>query len=288
MIVGGGPAGMEAARVCATRGFDVILFEAANHLGGQILLAAKGRTRRQIRGVADWLITQLEQLNVTIRTNCYAEAEEVLPEKPDIVVIATGGMPEPLNIAGADYALSSWDVLYGEKLSGDVLLFDDRGDHQAGVVADFMASSVAQILFVTPDRGTLHELGPTNSSVVHRDLYQAGVAFFTNLDLVEIQREVDQYHVTLQNVLTKQNLTKTVDHVVVENGTRANLEIYEALKPQSRNNGEIDINALADGILKLPDYNSKGSFDLVRIGDAVSSRNIHAALYDALRICSNY
>jgi len=72
------------------------------------------------------------------------------------------------------------------------------------------------------------------------------------------------------------------------NGTRAHLEIYEALKPQSRNNGEININALADGILRLPDYNSKGSFDLVRIGDAVSSRNIHAALYDALRICSNY
>ncbi|MCP4008669.1 MAG: N-methylproline demethylase, partial [Proteobacteria bacterium] len=157
-----------------------------------------------------------------------------------------------------------------------------------------LASSGAQVLFVTPDRGTLHELGPTNSSVVHRDLYQAGVTFFTNLDLVEIEKEADQYHVTLQNVLTKQNLRKTVDHVVVENGTRANLEIYEALKPQSRNNGEIDINALADGILKLPDHNSpvgnnsKGSFDLVRIGDAVSSRNIHAALYDALRIGSNY
>jgi hypothetical protein len=152
----------------------------------------------------------------------------------------------------------------------------------------------AQVLFVTPDSGTLHELGPTNSSVVHRDLYQAGVAFLTNLDLIEIQKEVDQYHVTLQNVLTKQNLTKAVNHVVVENGTRANLEIYEALKPHSRNNGEIDIDALANGILRFPVHNSpiannsKGSFDLVRIGDAVSGRNIHAALYDALRICSRY
>lgn len=294
VIVGGGPAGMEAARVFAARGFNVTLFEATNHLGGQIILAAKGQTRRQIWGVADWLITQLEQLNVTIRTNCYAEAEEILAENPDIVIVATGGMPEPLNIAGAEHALSSWDVLYGEKLSGDVLLFDDHGDHQAGVVADVLASSGTQVLFVTPDRGTLHELGPTNSSVVHRDLYQAGVAFFTNLDLIEIQKEVDQYLVTLQNVLTKQNLMKTVNHVVVENGSRANLEIFEALKSQSRNNGEIDIDALANGTLRFPDHSppvgthSKGGFDLVRIGDAVSSRNIHAALYDALRICSNY
>ena len=85
-----------------------------------------------------------------------------------------------------------------------------------------------------------------------------------------------------------------MNHVVVENGTRANAEIYDALKPQSRNHGEIDINALADGFLELPDHdtslmdNSKHGFDLVRIGDAVSSRNIHAALFDALRICSKY
>jgi 2,4-dienoyl-CoA reductase-like NADH-dependent reductase (Old Yellow Enzyme family)/thioredoxin reductase len=288
VIVGGGPAGMEAARVFAARGFNVTLFEATNHLGGQIILAAKGQTRRQIWGVADWLITQIEQLNVTIRTNCYAEAEEILAEKPDIVIIATGGIPQPLDIAGAEHALSSWNVLYGEKLSGDVLLFDDRGDHQAGVAADVIASSGAQILFVTPGRSTLHELGPTNSSVVNRNLYQAGVTFLTNLDLIEIQKDIDQYRVTLQNVLTKQTQTKTVNHIVVENGTRANLEIYEALKPQSRNNGEIDINALANDILKFPNINPKGSFDLVRVGDAVSSRNIHAALYDALRICAIY
>ncbi len=294
VIIGGGPAGMEAARVFATRGFNVTLFEAANRLGGQIVLAARGQTRRQIWGVADWLITQLEQLNVTIRTNCYAEAEEVLAETPDIVIVATGGVPEPLTIVGGEHALGSWDVLYGEKLSGDVLLFDDHGDHQAGVVADVLAHSGAQVHFVTPERATLHELGPTNSSVVHRDLYQAGVIFYTNLDLIEIHKEVDQYHVTLQNILTKQKLMQTVNHVVVENGTMANLEVYETLKPQSRNSGEIDINALAEGVVKFPNPEStrinhlEGGFDLVRIGDAVSSRNIHAALYDALRICTRY
>ena len=75
---------------------------------------------------------------------------------------------------------------------------------------------------------------------------------------------------------------------MVENGTKANTEVYEELKAQSRNNGEIDINALADGSLKLPENNPQGSFNLVRIGDAISSRNIHAAIYDALRVASLY
>lgn len=288
VVVGAGPAGMEAARVFAKRGFKVTLFEASNKLGGQIILAAKGKTRQQIWGVADWLISQVQQLNINIRINSYVEANEILAENPDIVVIATGGLPELMSIPGAKHALSSWDVLYGEKLSGDVLLYDDHGDHQAGVTANVIANSGAQVLFVTPDRSTLHELGPTNSSVVHRDLYQAAVSFLTNLDIIEIQQDGNKYRVTLQNVLTKQTQIKTVNHVVVENGTRANADIYNALKPQSRNHGEIDINTLADGSVKLPKKNSDSRFDLVRIGDAVSCRNIHAALYDALRICSKY
>ena len=88
------------------------------------------------------------------------------------------------------------------------MLFDDHGDHQAGVTADVLSDSEANVLFVTPDRSTLHELGPTNSSVVHRDLYQAGVKFLTNLDLLEIQKDGNKYRATLQNVLTKQTQIK--------------------------------------------------------------------------------
>ena len=288
IVVGAGPAGLEAARVLSLRGFKVTLLEASNKLGGQLILASKGTTRSQLWGVADWLIEQVKKLEIDIRLNSYAEANDIIAENPDLVVIATGGMPEPLNIPGAENALSTWDVLYGEELKGEVLVFDDHGDHQAAVAANVIANSGAEVLFVTPDRATLHDLGPTNSSVVHRDLYQAGVSFQTDLDLLEIEKHSDKLDITLQNVLTSQTNTITVDHVVVENGTKANADVYEALKAQSRNNGEIDINALANSDVKLPVNNPEGSFDLVRIGDAVSSRNIHAAIYDALRICSKY
>ncbi len=288
VVVGAGPAGLEAARVFSLRGFEVVLLEASNKLGGQLILASQGTTRQQLWGVADWLIEQVSQQNVIIKTNIYAEAADILAEKPDLVVIATGGMPEALDIVGAEYAQSSWDVLYGEALRGEVLVFDDRGDQQAGVVANVIANSGANVHFITPDRATLHELGPTNSSVVHRDLYKAGVTFQTDLDIVKIETDGDRLNVTLENILTRQTHIKTVDHVVVENGTKANTDVYEELKSQSRNNGEIDINALADGELKLPRNNPEGAFDLVRVGDAVSSRNIHAAVSDALRICSKY
>ena len=161
-------------------------------------------------------------------------------------------------------------------------------DQQAGVVANVIANSGANVLFITPDRATLHDLGPTNSSVVHRDLYQAGVNFHTDLDLVEIEKIDERLKVTLENVLTKQSQTKIVDHVVVENGTKANVDVYDELKPQSKNNGEVDINELIEGRLELPKKNPQGNFDLVRIGDALSSRNIHAAVYDALRVSSFY
>ncbi|MGK0269707.1 MAG: 2,4-dienoyl-CoA reductase-like NADH-dependent reductase (Old Yellow Enzyme family) [Cocleimonas sp.] len=288
VVVGAGPAGLEAARVLSLRGLKVTLFEASNKLGGQLILASKGSTRNQLWGVADWLIEQVTKLDIDIRTNNYAEADDILAENPDLVVIATGGMPETLDVNGTEYAVSSWDVLYGETLKGEVLVFDDHGDHQAAVTANVIANSGSEVLFVTPDRTTLHNLGPTNSSVVHRDLYLAGVSFQTDLDIVDIKKNEGRLSVTLQNVLTQQKQTRTVDHVVIENGTKANADVYEALKAQSKNHGEIDINALADGELKLPKNNPEGSFDLVRVGDAVSSRNIHAAIYDALRVASFY
>ena len=288
VIVGGGPAGMEAARVLRERGMDVVLFEATNQLGGQIALAAKGQLRRQIWGVIYWLQSQLDRLEVDVRYNCYAEESEVQAEQPDLVIIATGGMPEPIEIDGGEYAISSWDVLSGETCSGQVLLFDDHGDHQGAVAADVLASNGADVLYVTPDRTSLMELGPTNSAVVLRDLYSKGVQFEVHQDLIGIDKRGDKRVARLRHTLTGEHSEKTVDHIVIERGISSLTEVYEALKPTSRNAGIADINALASGQYCLPEVNTEGQFDLVRIGDAISSRNLHAAIYDALRVASLY
>ncbi|WP_461405739.1 oxidoreductase [Falsiruegeria mediterranea] len=287
VVVGGGPGGLEAARVSALRGHDVVLFEASDRLGGQLVLAAKGRTRKQVSGVADWLISEATTLNVDLRMNTYAEADDVLRENPDLVIVATGGWPEPIAIPGGDLALSNWEVLSGEaRVSGEVLLFDEVGDHPAAVTADTLAGAGASVELVTPDRMLLHDLGPTTSAVALRDLAANGVTFTCLQELHTLNREGNRVRVCLRHVLTGDITERLVDHVVVEHGLTPVDELYHDLKPCSRNLGQVDHKALIDGLRPFKDVEQTGRFHLARVGDAVAGRNMHAAILDALRICS--
>lgn len=288
VIVGGGPGGLEAARICAERGHDVVLFEASDRLGGQLNLAAKGMTRRQIWSVADWLISEVTHLGVEIRLNTYAESDDVTAENPDAVILATGGWPDPLDIPGQNLITSSWDVLGGEmRVTGEVLLFDEVGDHAAAVCADVMARAGCTVTWVTPDRAVLHDLGPTNSAVVLRDLSKQNVSFSCFQDLVSVEADGNRKLVKLRNVLTDDIVVQVVDHVVVEHGTTPLDELYYELKAGARNLGQLDHSAMISGAPPFVDMNPAGQYDLARLGDAVTGRNIHAAVYDALRICKD-
>ncbi len=288
VVVGGGPGGLEAARICAERGHDVVLFEASERLGGQLNLAAKGMTRRQIWGVADWLIHEVTRLNVQLRLNTYAETTDVVGETPDFVIVATGGWPDGADMAGAELVTSSWDVMNGEvRISGDVLLFDEVGDHAAGVCADMMARAGCAVQIVTPDRTSVHDLGPTNSAVVLRDLMRMGVAFECHQDLVCVQVAGNRKRVVLRNVLTDVETTREVDYVVIEHGVTPMDGLFHDLKPAARNLGQVDHVAMIEGRNPFSVSNSDGAYMLARLGDAVAGRNIHAALYDALRICKD-
>jgi NADPH-dependent 2,4-dienoyl-CoA reductase/sulfur reductase-like enzyme len=284
VVVGGGPGGLESARVSAERGHEVVLFEASDALGGQLRLAAQGRTRKQIWGVADWLIREVEVLGVDLRTGIYAEADEILAEDPDLVVVATGGVPREPECDGPELTVSGWDALSGATdINGEVLLFDERGDQAAGVLADFMASKGASVRLATPDRAALTELGPTSGSVVMRDLYRAGVTFQPDVELAAIRRDGNRLSVILRNILSGAEETQTVDHVVTECGLVANTELYEALLPHSTNLGAVDQASLIAGAATYPEANPDGKFALTRIGDVIAARNIHAALLDAMR-----
>lgn len=288
VVVGGGPAGLEAARISALRGHDVILFEASDRLGGQLNLAAKGMTRRQTWGVADWLIQEVTHLGIDIRTNTFAELEDVMSQTPDVVIVATGGWPSELSIEGANLATSSWDVLGGEvRLSGDVLLYDEVGDQPAAVCADVLARTGCAVVLITPDRTVMHDLGPTNSAVVLRDLARQDVLFECFQDIDGIVRIGNRLQVTLRHVLTGQTSIREVDHVVIENGITPIDQLYHDLKARSRNLGQVDHQAMIAGLNPLAEINPEGNFLLARLGDAIAGRNIHAALYDSLRICKN-
>lgn len=120
MVIGGGPGGMEAARVAALRGHEVCLFEKKEKLGGQIPLAAVPPGRREFLSFVSYLEKQMEKLKVAVHTGTEATTLHVEMEKPDAVIVATGAEPWVPAIKGIDRpnVILAWDVLSGKEDTG--------------------------------------------------------------------------------------------------------------------------------------------------------------------------
>jgi len=120
MVIGGGPAGMEAARVAAFRGHRVSLYEKAGKLGGQLPLAAAPPGRGEFLSFVDYLENQMKAQNVAVHTRTEVTPEHVELEKPDVVVVATGAEPRVSEIKGIHRpnVVMAWDVLSGRVDAG--------------------------------------------------------------------------------------------------------------------------------------------------------------------------
>ena len=289
VVVGAGPAGLEAARVSALRGREVVVFEAAAEPGGQIVLAARATWRWDLLGIAEWLAAEVKHLGAAVHFNRYAEAEDILAETPDIVVVATGGVPNTDWLEGSGHVASVWDVLGGQVEPGaEVLVYDDHGDHQGPSAADFLASRGSKVELVTPDRMAAHDIGASNFPVYLANFYAMGVRMTPDRRLTRVEREGNRLSATLRNVYDDADETRLVDQVVVEHGTLPNAALFHELRPRARNGGELDIDALIAGRPQQAASNGEDGFMLFRVGDAVASRNIHAAIYDSLRLCKDF
>ncbi len=289
VVVGAGPAGLEAARVCALRGHRVTLLEAGAHPGGQVLLAAKVQRRREIIGIIEWLAGEAESAGVDMQLNRFAEAGDVLELEPDVVIIATGGVPNTgLPEGGEDLVTSSWDILGGQApAAGEVLLFDDNGQHPGLACAEFLALAGSSVEIATPDRMIGQEVGGTNIPAYLKVFYEKGVDMTPNQRLVAVERADGRLRARLFNELDGSRRERLVDQVVVEHGTLPMDDLYFELKDMAANRGEVDIGAMLDWRLEVPRVNADGRFDLFRVGDAVASRNIHTAILDSLRLCKD-
>jgi 2,4-dienoyl-CoA reductase-like NADH-dependent reductase (Old Yellow Enzyme family) len=287
VVVGGGPAGLEAARVSAERGHEVVLFEAGAEFGGQVLIGACGSWRRDLRGIIDWRVAQLEKLGVRSRVNTYAGPADVLAEDPDVVVIATGGIPDLDWIDGAELCTSAWDVLTGSvPIRDSVIVYDGTGRHPAPLCAEKVAAAGKSVNLVSIDGYIAAELTYAERVAWKRRLYQLAVQITLDHRLVKVAPEGDRLSATFVNEATLQTTTLTTDQVIVEHGTVPADEVYHALRGQSANDGVTDIDALLAGRPQPRVIRPEGKFELHRIGDAVASRNIHAAILDALRLCA--
>ena len=282
VVVGAGPGGLEAARVAAERGHEVVVYEAAREPGGQILLTARSRARQEMIGIIDWRMAQCNARGVKFHFETFAEADEVLAEHPDVVIVATGGSPHTEVLKnGNDLTVSSWDILSGGvKPGANVLLFDDAGDHAALQAAQVIAESGAKLEVMTPDRSFAPEVMAMTLVPYMRALQKLDVTFTVTFRLEEVTRDGGELLAVVGSDYGGVRKERRVDQVVINHGTLPNDEIYFALKPRSSNAGAVDYSRLIAGVAQP----QGAAFQLFRIGDAVSARNTHAAVYDALRL----
>ena len=283
VIIGAGPAGLEAARVAAERGHRVTIIEAATQPGGQIILASKATWRRDIISVIDWRVAELEHLGVEIRLNQYAESADILSLQPDVVIIATGGIPDFGALAGSEYCVSSWDILSGEVQAADqVLVYDGTGRHEAASCAQYLADKNATVTLATIDDSAVAELGYAERASHRKALYQHDIKVVTDLMLLAVGKQGNRLTATFRNDLTDETVEHSTDQIIVERGTLPVDELFIELKQQSSNQGVTDIEALLS--VKAQPDTSPGKYSVYCIGDAQSSRSLHAALLDAFRL----
>ena len=288
VIVGAGPAGLEAARVAAERGHQVTVIEAQPDPGGQIRLTAQSARRREMMSIIDWRMAQCAARDVVFHFNTWADEDTIAQHTPDVVIIATGGLPNTeLFETGveAENVVSSWDIISGDvKPAENILIYDESGDHPGLQAAEVAAHAGAKVEVMTPDRSFAPEIMAMNLVPYMRSLQDKDVTFTVTRRLLGVARAGNKLIATIGTDYSDFTREQEYDQVVVNYGTLPMDDLYFALKPQSKNEGAVDYEALIAGEPQTMDWNDDASFWLFRIGDAVSARNTHAAIYDALRL----
>ena len=288
VIIGAGPAGLEAARVAAERGHNVIVFEAQPDPGGQIRLTAQNPRRREMMSIIDWRMSQCAARDVEFRFNTWAEAADITAVNPDVVIVATGGLPNTELFEtrqDQDLVVTAWDIIAGDVKPGqNVLIYDESGDHPAVMATEVAANAGATVEVMTPDRTFAPDIMAMNLVPYMRALQDQDVTFTVARRLLDVQRDGNRLKAMIGTDYSDLKTEKTYDQVVVNYGTLPLDDLYFDLKPLSSNGGAVDYDAFINGDPQNVIRNPDGAFALYRIGDAVSARNTHAAIYDALRL----
>ena len=231
VVVGGGPAGMEAARVAAQRGHQVVLFERSDRLGGLVKLAMKPPTRQSFEEIILFGEKQLPKLGVDVRLETEADVEAILAEDPQAVIVATGSTPYMPEIPGVEGSnvLTVADVLSGAETGQRVAIVDTQGTLPACLLADYLADQGKQVQIVTglPMVGA----GIYARAVWHHlygRLVGKGVVMSPMTGVTRIGEDsLDVYHIVSPDITWS---IEPVDTVVVVGGGQVNDTLYRELQ----------------------------------------------------------
>lgn len=266
LVVGGGPAGLEAARVAAERGHQVVLAEAQGVLGGQFRLAGLQPRRAQILDLIEWYERQFARLQVQVRLHCYLDAEDIRGEAPDVVVLATGSLPDA---AATQRWLPQHDALPGLERGGvhfpeevmrrevrpgaRVIVYDEGGHWRGLGTAWHLAEAGHKVTVVTPEPYLGREITRTAADLnLCQRLKRLGVAWHT-------ETAISEWHgdgATLRCLLTARETRVPGDTLVWSTTNRS-------------------FDPLSDGL---------GGVELHLIGDAQAPRLAPYAFHDGRRL----
>ena len=197
------------------------------------------------------------------------------------IALATGGLPDLDWIDGASHCTSVWDVLSGTvNPAGELIVYDGTGWHAALTAAEKLRLEGREVAFFGLDGQLAMEMSYAEQVVWRRRTCEMDIE--PKLDR-RLERHGNRLRVFFRNELTDSAETHESDHLVVEHGTRPADSLFQGLRDASSNRGVVDERALLEG-RPQPGADDEG-LQLFRIGDAVSSRNIHAAVLDAYRLC---
>ncbi|RIK39022.1 MAG: hypothetical protein DCC58_15885, partial [Chloroflexi bacterium] len=258
-VVGGGPAGLEAARVAAARGHTVTLYERSSELGGAILIACRAPGWEAYRQSVDWLARQVAKLPIEVNLDTEATADLLLAEQFDTIVVATGARPRRPYLPGVDlpHTATVADVLAGRvSLGRRCVILDETGYTPGPKCADFLSLAGHQVEIVTRHYSLGEDIGTTVRAVLHERLLRRGVTITTLTAPIEIRAD----GVRVMHVLTGEQREIHADSVIFASGGVAQDALYHTLAA-------------------LPN-----APELHLIGDAVAPRHLRHAMVDGARV----
>jgi len=248
LIVGGGPAGMEAARVAALRGHDVVLYEKADKLGGQLNLSIVPPHKEEVKNILEYLTNQLRKLGVETRKGIEVTVDVVQEAKPEVIVVATGACPLIPKIPGVDRqnVLGAWDVLGGAEVEGRVIVV---GGGMVGCeTADFLAERGKEVMVVEMLPEIATDMERNTRKLLLKRLDELGVKILPNMKVEEI---------TDKGVKTTEQLLRA-DSVVIALGSVPNAKLAEDLRGSN--------------------------LELFTIGDCAKPRKLWEAIHEGCRV----